>query len=65
MKRIFTPAALLALDATFTLRGPNGERTVAAADFFQGPFMTDLQPDEVLTAISIPALPARSGSAYP
>jgi carbon-monoxide dehydrogenase medium subunit len=58
------PAALLALDASFTITGPNGERTVAARDFFQGPFTTDLQPDEVLTAITIPVLADRTGTAY-
>ena len=30
------PAALLALDATFVVRGPDRERTVAAAEFFVG-----------------------------
>src|SRR4029077_19239815 len=30
------PAVLLALDATFAVRGPSGERTIAAADFFEG-----------------------------
>src|SRR6516162_10093482 len=29
------PAALLALDATFVVRGPNGERTVESGEFFQ------------------------------
>src|SRR5581483_11342007 len=34
------PAAVLALDAAITLRGPNGERTVPADGFFQGLFAT-------------------------
>jgi aerobic carbon-monoxide dehydrogenase medium subunit len=58
------PAAMLALDATFTARGPGGERSIAAADFFQGLFMTALQPDEVLTRISIARPPQGGGMAY-
>ena len=50
------PSALLALDATFVVRGPNGERTVAAGDFFQDYLQTTLEPDEVLTEIRVPKL---------
>ena len=50
------PSALLALDATFVVRGPNGERTVAAGDFFQDYLQTTLAPDEVLTEIRVPNL---------
>lgn len=48
------PAACLALDATFTVVGPHGERSVAAADFFRGFLETALAPDELLTAIRVP-----------
>jgi carbon-monoxide dehydrogenase medium subunit len=48
------PACVLALGATLHIEGPNGVRTVAAEDFFHGLFETDLEPDEILTAISIP-----------
>jgi carbon-monoxide dehydrogenase medium subunit len=48
------PAVLLALDATFVARGPAGERTVAAADFFQGFLETALAPEELLTEIRVP-----------
>jgi carbon-monoxide dehydrogenase medium subunit len=48
------PAALLALDAKFVARGPNGERTVAASDFFEGFLETALGPDELLTEIRVP-----------
>jgi carbon-monoxide dehydrogenase medium subunit len=34
------PALMLALDASFVLRGPRGERVVKAADFFQGLYAT-------------------------
>jgi aerobic carbon-monoxide dehydrogenase medium subunit len=48
------PAALLALDATFVMQGPGGERTVPASDFFVGFLETALAPDELLTEIRVP-----------
>jgi aerobic carbon-monoxide dehydrogenase medium subunit len=50
------PSALLALDATFVVKGPGGERTVAAGDFFEDYLQTTLAPDEVLTEIRAPKL---------
>jgi aerobic carbon-monoxide dehydrogenase medium subunit len=58
------PAVMLALDAMLTLAGAEGEREVAATDFFTGLFGTALEPAELLTAIRIPAPPARSGWAF-
>ncbi|HVT70315.1 MAG TPA: xanthine dehydrogenase family protein subunit M [Trebonia sp.] len=52
------PATLLALDATFVVRGPAGERAVPAGEFFQGIFETALEPGELLTEIQVPK-PAR------
>lgn len=48
------PTALLTLDAHLVVRGPSGERTVLASDFFKGIFETDLGPQDVLTAIRVP-----------
>jgi aerobic carbon-monoxide dehydrogenase medium subunit len=48
------PAPVLAADATFILAGPNGERRVAAADFFQGYFTTAVDDGEILTHIRVP-----------
>jgi carbon-monoxide dehydrogenase medium subunit len=50
------PAVLLALEAELVVQGPDGERTVAAADFFRGVFETALGPQDVLTEIRVPAL---------
>lgn len=55
-----TATALVALDATMVARSVNGERTIAAGDFFVGPdthimAMTSLKPDEILTTVRIPA----------
>lgn len=57
------PAALLALDATFVARGPAGQRTVAAADFFHGFLETALEPTELLTEIRVPKT-GSTGFAY-
>ncbi|WAH99297.1 FAD binding domain-containing protein [Arthrobacter sp. MMS18-M83] len=48
------PAPVLAAEATFILAGPNGERRVAAADFFQGYFTTAVDDGEILTHIRVP-----------
>ncbi|MFO7246110.1 MAG: xanthine dehydrogenase family protein subunit M [Thermaerobacter sp.] len=58
------PAAVLALEGQLVLVGPGGERVVPAAEWFVAPFMTALQPGEILTAIRFPVPQARSGSAY-
>lgn len=58
------PALVLALDAQLVLRSARGERIVAADGFFHGAFVTEVQPDELLTQIRIPALPAGAGTAY-
>ena len=48
------PPLLLALGATMTIAGAEGERTVAAEEFFLGVYMTAVGPGEVLTKIAIP-----------
>jgi carbon-monoxide dehydrogenase medium subunit len=47
-------APALALDAELVITGQGGERTVAAADFFQGLFETAVGDDELLTSIRFP-----------
>jgi len=54
-----TAPALVALDASMVIRSSDGERSVAAEDFFIGPDvdierMTVLEPGDILTAIRIP-----------
>lgn len=51
------PAAILALNATLVARGPNGEREIAATDFFTGFLETALAADEMLTEIRVPKVP--------
>jgi len=58
------PAIMLALGATFVARGPKGERSVPAGQFYKGLYSTALAPNEILTEIRIPAPPPKSGGAY-
>ena len=58
------PTVLTALGASFNLQGPSGSRTVAADDFFLGPFETAVRADEVLTGVSVPALAANQVAEY-
>ena len=50
------PATTLALGATYVAQGPNGERLIAAADFYKGFLESALQPDEMLTEIRVPKM---------
>ena len=56
------PGLMQCLDASFTLVGPNGTRTVAARTFYEAAYMTAREDDEVLTEISFDAHAA--GYAY-
>ena len=55
------PMLALLLDATLELHRAGAERLVAARDFFLGSLTTALEPDEMLTAIHLPFLPAGAG----
>ena len=48
------PPLLLALSASFTIRGQGGERTVPADEFFLGVYMTAVGEGDLLTKISVP-----------
>jgi aerobic carbon-monoxide dehydrogenase medium subunit len=58
------PALMLALDASFVLKGPAGERVVKADGFFLGLYSTLLEPGEILTQIRVPIPAAGSGWSY-
>ena len=47
-------AAVLTLDGVLVIRGPGGERTVPATEFFRGLFETAVGEGELLTAVRIP-----------
>jgi len=61
--------ALAALDATVHVEGKNGKRAIPFNDFHRLPgntphIETDLQPDELITSIQIPALDFATNSLY-
>jgi aerobic carbon-monoxide dehydrogenase medium subunit len=57
------PTICLVLDATIVARGPRGERTIPAHDFFRGFFETALEPDELITEVRVPK-PENAGWSY-
>jgi carbon-monoxide dehydrogenase medium subunit len=59
-----TSPATLALDARFILRGPGGERSLPASEFFLGPGQTALLPGEFMTTILFPPTPDGSAASY-
>jgi aerobic carbon-monoxide dehydrogenase medium subunit len=48
------PPLLVAIGATMTIAGGDGERTVPAEEFFLGVYMTAAGPGELLTKVSVP-----------
>jgi carbon-monoxide dehydrogenase medium subunit len=52
------PACAVALDAVLVLSNGEHERRVAAGDFFQDLYLTDLRPDEIIIAIEFPLAPS-------
>jgi carbon-monoxide dehydrogenase medium subunit len=54
------PACMLALNATIIVRGPGGERRIAARDFFTGIYETALTPQELLVSVEVPLAPKNS-----
>jgi len=58
------PAVMLCLGASYHVAGKSGERKIAARDFYEGAYMTALEPGEMVTAIRIPVPPAGHGAAY-
>ena len=55
---------LLALDGVAHLVGPGGERAVPLDRFLTGPGRTAREPEELLTAVTMPPLPPRSATAF-
>jgi carbon-monoxide dehydrogenase medium subunit len=58
------PAMLLALDAAVTVASATGSRAIPLADFYLGFYTTALQPDELITGVFVPRLPASARMAY-
>jgi CO/xanthine dehydrogenase FAD-binding subunit len=58
------PVVLTALDASFTARSARGQRELTCQEMFQGQLENGLTPDELLTEIRIPSMPAASGWSF-
>ena len=58
------PAVMLALEAELEITGPDGGRTVPAAEFFRGVFETAVGPAEMLTEIRVPKVGRWTGWSY-
>jgi CO/xanthine dehydrogenase FAD-binding subunit len=58
------PAIVLTLGGKIRARSLNGERWIAAKDFFTSALTTVLESDEMLMEVELPAAPARRGSAF-
>lgn len=58
------PAVLVALDAEIEARGPHGSRRIPAREFFRGFYQTALRPEEIITAVRVPAPPPGTHGAY-
>jgi carbon-monoxide dehydrogenase medium subunit len=58
------PAVLLALDGEVTVASGGGERAIAAASLFAGPFETALADGELLTAVRFCDMPKGAGFGF-
>jgi CO/xanthine dehydrogenase FAD-binding subunit len=57
------PLVLATLRGMVTLQSAQGSRVIDARDFFQTYLTTSVEPDEILTEVALPFMPARSGQA--
>jgi carbon-monoxide dehydrogenase medium subunit len=58
------PAVMMALDASYRVKGKGGERDIPARDYYQGAYATALEDGEILISVRIPAPAAGHGWAY-
>jgi carbon-monoxide dehydrogenase medium subunit len=58
------PAVVMALDGTLLLQSTRGKRRVGASEFADGPYMTSIGEDELLTGIELPAPPPGVGAGF-
>ena len=58
------PAVMIALDASYRVKGPQGERDIPARDFYRGIYSTTLAEGEILLSVRIATPPVGHGYAY-
>jgi len=59
-----TAPVLLTLNATVTLQGPAGSRTLPLSQFLLGPRRTALGPAEILTAVTLPRFAPQTATVF-
>ncbi|MCK5551566.1 MAG: xanthine dehydrogenase family protein subunit M [Deltaproteobacteria bacterium] len=59
-----TAAPLMVLGAETIIQGAGGERKKPIVDFFTGPGETILEPDEILTTITLPKIKGKGAGLY-
>jgi aerobic carbon-monoxide dehydrogenase medium subunit len=57
-------SVMLAVRAELVVRGSDGERTIPIDELMLGPFMTTLQPTEIVTEVRVPDPGERAGGTY-
>ena len=58
------PGVLAALGGEVVARGPGGERTIPAGEFFISYLTTSLEPTEMVVEVRLPPVPAGAGHAF-
>ena len=58
------PPLMATIGATMTIRALEAERTVSSDEFFQGVYLTAVEPGEMLTRVTVPALAAGEGDGW-
>ena len=58
------PPTLIALGATVKASAADGSRTIPVEEFFTDYYETVLKPEEIITELYVPRLPANSGAAF-
>jgi aerobic carbon-monoxide dehydrogenase medium subunit len=58
------PVTLLALDATVDIQRVGGRRELPLREFFRDYYETALEPGELVTAVTVPLLPAATGASF-
>ncbi len=58
------PPLMASTGATMTIRALESERTVTSGEFFQGVYLTAVEPGEMLTSVTVPALAAGEGDGW-
>ena len=58
------PVTLIALGASVEIRRAGGQREVPLAEFFRDYYESALEPAEIVTAVTVPLLPAASGTSF-